>query len=74
MKIRGVFDFIWRYVGQVAAAAFLFLFYGFWGAAAGRYMLDLGEDSSWLFVGFPTGLLVAGIMWKKLPKILGIQD
>ena len=46
---------------------------GAWGAlaaVAARAVVPISEVASLLFVGLPTGLLVAAWLWPKLPKIL----
>jgi hypothetical protein len=75
MKSHSVFTALRRLMLKVSVTVFLILFYGlFLGAAAGKYIFGLDEDSALFLVGLPTGLIVAGIMWKKLPKILGIEN
>jgi hypothetical protein len=75
MKSHSVFETLRRLVLKVSATVFLILFYGlFLGAAAGKFIFGMDEDSALFLVGLPTGLIVAAVVWKKLPKIFGIEN
>jgi hypothetical protein len=50
---------------------------GFYGTMVGfvaKIIFDLQENDMWLFVALPVSLVVAAIMWPRMPRILGFDD
>ncbi len=50
---------------------------GAWGSIAAivaRLTTPISEHSAWLFVAVPVGVVVAWLLWPRLPKILGFRS
>ncbi|MBL8377589.1 MAG: hypothetical protein JNM79_06975 [Burkholderiales bacterium] len=73
MKMMDWFRTTRRYVSVVASAIGLGIAWGALAAFGSRFLFDLQEVPSLMFVGFPVGLLVVVLMWKRLPRILGFD-
>lgn len=63
-----------RWVSVVAAAIGIVGAYGGAAAMLVRLFTDITGIQAFLFVGAPVGLIVAALMWKKLPRILGFEN
>lgn len=74
MNKMGWFGTLRRYVSVVASAIGLGIAWGALAAFGSRFLFDLQEVPSLLFVGLPVGLLVVALMWKRLPRILGFDE
>ena len=49
---------------------------GAWGSAAAicaRLVSPISEQSAWLFIGLPVAAVVAALLWRRLPKLLGFR-
>jgi hypothetical protein len=49
---------------------------GAWGSLAAvlaRLTTPISESSAWLFIGLPTALLIAWLLWPHLPRVLGFR-
>jgi hypothetical protein len=60
-------------VAVTAAAIGMGGAYGSLAAIVARLATPISENSAWLFIGLPVGLLVVWIVWPRLPKILGFR-
>lgn len=62
-----------RHVTVTAAALGLGGAWGSLAAIGAKLVLGMRETNAWLFVGLPVAVIVALLMWKKLPRILGFE-
>jgi hypothetical protein len=49
----------------------------FWGALAAvvaKLAFGIGEMHAWLFVGLPVAVVFLAWIWKKLPRLLGLDE
>lgn len=49
---------------------------GAWGSLAAivaRWLTPIPEAAAWIFVALPVALLVAFLLWPRLPRILGFR-
>lgn len=60
-----------KWLAIVSTAVLVCGFYGVLIALIPMYVFDMSERTSLLFIGLPCGILIAGALWSKLPKILG---
>lgn len=61
-----------RFLVTVTAAAI-----GVYGAIAAilaRSFTNISEEHALLFIGFPVALVAAGLMWERLPNVLGFKN
>ena len=74
IKKGGVVTTFLRYLAQSCIAGFGFLFYGFIAAVLAMKAFGLEEEEALLCVGLPVGLIFVAFTWKKLPKILRLDE
>jgi branched-subunit amino acid ABC-type transport system permease component len=49
----------------------------FWGALAAvvaKLAFGIDEIDAWLFVGLPVAVIFTAWIWKKLPRLLGLEE
>ncbi len=67
---RRSFEFLRKWTAVVSAFFVACIFWGMSAAWIARVFSDISEDHALLFVAAPTGILVAGYLWSRLPSLV----
>lgn len=71
MKSSNKFLTFRRYATVLAAAIGVGGIWGFIAAVGVRITFDVSETYALLYFGLPIGAVVAALMWRRLPRMLG---